>query len=69
MTGDEKGEERRFVYVCVWTLGSDPSFNLWRCEVNGNLFCMSAADSCRGPFGSLGHVTSFIGQTWQGGVK
>lgn len=36
--------------------------------MDGNLFCMSAADSCRGPFGSPGLDASFIGQTWQGCV-
>lgn len=36
--------------------------------MDSNLFCISAADSCGSLFGSLGHVVSFINQTWQGGV-
>lgn len=37
--------------------------------MDGNLFCISAADSCGSLSGSLGHVVSFINQTWQGGVS
>lgn len=37
-----------FVYECLDTWISS-EFNSWRCEVNGNLFCMSATDSCSGP--------------------
>lgn len=54
---------RRFVYLCVCLdTGITSKFISWRCKVDGNLFCMSAADS------SLGRDSSFIGLPWQAGV-
>lgn len=54
---ERKGEAVcTFVYVCVWTLGTLPSL-IHGDEVDRNLFCMSAADSCSGPL--AGSATSF----------
>lgn len=61
LTGHEKGKEEA-VSVLVYACWISSEFNLRRCEVNGNLFCKSAADSCSGPFASISHVSSFIGQ-------
>lgn len=59
------GNERQFVFVRLDTwIRSE--LNSWRCEVDGNLFCMSAADSCRGPLARSATDASFIGQTRQG---